>query len=136
MPFFPVRNVLRIPILCGALVVSRYGLWGFDVAVVNIFQEQVPLEKMGRFNGIQESLNSLSEIAIAILAMILHKPSQFWLLALVSLASITTAAGLYSQAFPKLERSGWGCAAPYEALPEEDFEQREGSQGEEQRRDP
>merc|ERR1712224_884205 len=85
----------------GGVVLSRYGLWSFDVAVGQIFQERVTLEKRGRFNGVQESLNSFGEMSISILA-------------LVSLSSITFAACLFSQAVPMLEPGGEG----YEQLGE------------------
>merc|ERR1711924_310636 len=71
---------------------------------------------MGRFNGVQESLNSFGEMSISILAMVLHRTSQFWLLALVSLSSITFAACMFSQAVPMLEPGGEG----YEQLGEPD----------------
>ena len=118
MPFFPLASALRMPILCVAIVLSRYGLWAFDVAVVQIFQEQVPLHKMGRFNGVQESLNSASEIMMAVLAMVLHRPSQFWILSLISLAYITLAALLFSRACPTLEQKGreTGAYRPIEEL--------------------
>ena len=119
MPFFPIPTPLRIPVLCVAIVLSRYGLWSFDVATVQIFQERVPLHKMGRFNGVQESLNSASEITMALLAMALHRPSQFWILALISLSCITLAALLFTHAFPKLEQAGREAGA-YRPLAEDD----------------
>ena len=119
MPFFPMPTPLRIPVLCVAIVLSRYGLWSFDVATVQIFQERVPLHKMGRFNGVQESLNSASEITMALLAMVLHSPSQFWILALISLSSITSAALLFTHAFPKLEQAGREAGA-YRPLAEDE----------------
>ena len=126
MPFVPLRTAVRIPIFCGSVVISRYGLWAFDVAVGQLFQERVPLEKRGRFNAVQESLNSFGEMFISILSMILHRPSQFWLLALVSVSSITFAACIYSQAVPTLER-GKGGGIVYEEL-RESPERREGGE--------
>ncbi len=126
MPFVPLRTALRVPIFCGSIVLSRYGLWAFDVAVGQLFQEQVPLEKRGRFNAVQESFNSFGEMFISILAMILHRPSQFWLLALVSVSSITFAACFYTQAVPTLER-GKGGDIVYEEL-NESPERREGGE--------
>ena len=114
MPFVPLRTAHRIPVFCCGVVLSRYGLWSFDVAVGQIFQERVTLEKRGRFNGVQESLNSFGEMSISILAMVLHRTSQFWLLALVSLSSITFAACMFSHAVPMLEPKGEG----YEQLGE------------------
>ena len=86
-----------IYILMVSVVVSRVGLWGFDLSVTQLLQnEVVPAEAVGTVNGVQAALQALFGAGIYVLGMVLDAPRDFPLLALASYLCITLAAVLHT----------------------------------------
>ncbi|KAI8838939.1 Ferroporti-1 [Chytridium lagenaria] len=62
--------------VCG-VVMSRWGLWTFDLVETQLLQESVSSADMGVINGVQFSLQNLFELMSYVVTLIWHRPSQF-----------------------------------------------------------
>lgn len=82
-------------LLIGTLA-SRIGLWGFDCAVTQIYQETVPPNERGIVGGVQKVLNSNMDMLHFVLVIALPNPSQFGYLVLVSVAMVGVGLLLYA----------------------------------------
>ena len=77
------------------IVLSRMGLWAYDIAEVQIMQEGVPRQLIGAVNSTERSLQKMFELASYVTVMIWHDPAQFSVLVFISCASIATSAVLF-----------------------------------------
>jgi hypothetical protein len=75
---------------------ARFGLWGFDLSVNQLMSTTVPQQVLGRVSGVQQSLENFFGAGAAVSAVILADPSQFWILACGSWASVTIAGLLHT----------------------------------------
>lgn len=73
------------------VVTARFGLWIFDLSVIQIVQENVIESERGVVNGIMSSMNFFNDMVHFLLVTILPNPSQFGYLTIVSFLSIATA---------------------------------------------
>jgi len=78
-----------------ALMLSRWGLWTFDLSVTQLVQEGVPEEELGVTSGVQGSLQSLFELSISIVAVAVPSPKTFPWLGVVSLLQVLLAFLVY-----------------------------------------
>ncbi|KAF8060042.1 solute carrier family 40 member 1 [Scenedesmus sp. PABB004] len=83
-------------VLLSGLVASRFGLWTFDLSVLQQQQELVPGEQLGTVSGVQASLQSAFEIASFVAGCVLHRPEQFPVLMAGSVCAVAAAAALYA----------------------------------------
>lgn len=86
-----------------SIVVSRFGLYAFDLAEIQLMQTCVSSQERGTVNATEKSLTKIAELAIYVLAILFSRPSQFFILAVISTACIGTAAIFYS----------YWCTTPY-----------------------
>eukprot|EP00747_Dinoflagellata_sp_TGD_P180528 gnl/TRDRNA2_/TRDRNA2_33140_c0_seq1.p1 gnl/TRDRNA2_/TRDRNA2_33140_c0~~gnl/TRDRNA2_/TRDRNA2_33140_c0_seq1.p1 ORF type:complete len:325 (+),score=30.51 gnl/TRDRNA2_/TRDRNA2_33140_c0_seq1:102-977(+) len=92
-------HLLPATLLVGSVGVSRLGLWGFDLSVSQLLQEQVsPTSSLAAVNGVQKSLEAFFGASASVATILLHDPSQFFLLSLGSFASVTSAGILHTAA--------------------------------------
>ena len=84
-----------IALLVG-LVPSRFGLWMFDLALMQIYQETVSANDRGIVGGVQWVLNYNFDMLRFVLVTGLSKPSQFPYLMLISVALVGLGFALYS----------------------------------------
>ncbi|GAB4820184.1 hypothetical protein N2152v2_007230 [Parachlorella kessleri] len=97
----------RAVLLClvWGLVLSRFGLWTFDLAVNQLIQESVEHSQLGSINGVQGSLQSLCQMLAYAAGAVVWQPEKFaWLMA-ASCVVVATAAALYT-AFAVLSQCG------------------------------
>ena len=73
------------------VVTARFGLWIFDLSVVQIVQENVIESERGVVNGIMSSMNFFNDMIHFLLVTILPNPNQFGYLTIVSFLSVSTA---------------------------------------------
>lgn len=85
------------------LALSRFGLWGFDLSVTQILQEQVPEEVIGTVNGVQGSLQEFMQIVMYCVTLLFTDPASFWILVSAAIGNVGLAAVIYSV---------WFAAAP------------------------
>jgi iron-regulated transporter 1 len=78
-----------------SVILSRFGLWGFDLCVTQMLQERVEQQQqIGAINGVQVALQNAFD-ALAALSCVLW-PDHFAFLILGSLGSVTVAALLHT----------------------------------------
>lgn len=81
--------------MIGCLVMSRLGLYVFDLAAGQLLQEQVDDKDMGAVNGVQGSLQQVAQLMVYALGMAFGAPSQFPWLMVASWTAVTGAALMY-----------------------------------------
>ena len=88
------QTTLAAALFVVALMTSRVGLYGFVLAEVQIFQENVPDAIRGRVGAAASSYNNALGLAIYAAALFFPAPADFPLLAWASCASVALAASL------------------------------------------
>jgi len=78
------------------LAMSRFGLWGFDLSVTQIMQEQVPVGVIGVVNGVQGSLCEMFQIIMYALTLWITNPADFWILVSAAISNVCLAALIYN----------------------------------------
>lgn len=95
--FYASINANFLWIIIVSVIVSRFGLWGFDLCVTQLLQERIePLEKIGEVNGVQVALQNAFDALAALSCVILPNPDTFCYLILGSFGSVTIAALLHT----------------------------------------
>lgn len=105
-----------LPFLLVGLVLSRFGLWGFDLAVNQLVQESVAPEALGAVSGAQSSLQNLAQLLAYSAGVAVWQPEQFALLMAGSVGAVAAAAALYT-AFALRASCGRGAAPAQSANP-------------------
>lgn len=83
--------------LVGGIILSRVGLWGFDLSVQIIVQEEVEAEIRGAFSAVEASWQNVFEMCSYTLTIVLSSPSQFEWPATISVAAVFCAWALYTR---------------------------------------
>ena len=78
------------------LALSRFGLWGFDLSVTQIMQEQVPQEVIGTVNGVQSSICEMFHIIMYIATLVITNPADFWLLVTAAISNVGLSAVIFT----------------------------------------
>ena len=89
------------PMLAGAALVlgvcfSRLGLWGFDLCVQYLVQEDTPEATRGSFSAIEMSLQNLFELVSFATTMVFYRPVQFKLPIFISAGAIASSAACFA----------------------------------------
>ncbi len=94
--FYASDHVAFLWIIVASVIVSRFGLWGFDLCVTQLLQERIePPEKIGQVNGTQVALQNAFDALAALSCVLLPNPDTFCYLILGSFGSVTIAALLH-----------------------------------------
>ena len=83
-------------IFLACLVLSRVGLWTFDLAERQIMQEFVPEEKRGIINSVEFSLTNVFSLLSFGLGIVWSQPEQFGVIVIISFCAVSLAAVLYT----------------------------------------
>ena len=95
--FYASVHVAFLWIIVVSVIVSRFGLWGFDLCVTELLQERIePPEKIGQVNGTQVALQNAFDALAALSCVLLPNPGTFCYLILGSFGSVTIAALLHT----------------------------------------
>jgi iron-regulated transporter 1 len=70
-------NNNKSTLLVVGLVLSRFGLWTFDLAANQLIQETVHVDKLGRVNGVQSSLQSFCQMFAYVAGVVVWQPEKF-----------------------------------------------------------
>ncbi|KAI3430443.1 hypothetical protein D9Q98_005038 [Chlorella vulgaris] len=109
--------VRRYALVCG-LVLSRFGLWSFDLAVTQLMQETCQHASLGAVNGVQGSVQSLFQMLAFGAGVLLPATDSFvWLMA-GSCGVVALAAALCT-AFALRTSCGAGLGSPLPEAQEE-----------------
>ncbi|XP_033640075.1 solute carrier family 40 member 1-like [Asterias rubens] len=79
----------------GGMVLSRVGLWMFDLVTTQLIQENVQEKERGAFCGMQRALECFMDMLHFILVIILPSPETFGYLIILSFIFICIGAMLY-----------------------------------------
>ncbi|KAL1874775.1 hypothetical protein VTK73DRAFT_194 [Phialemonium thermophilum] len=74
---------------------SRIGLWGFDLSVQNIVQDEIQGDRRGTFSTVESSFQNLFDLLSWVLTIIWPNPASFQWPVVVSVAAVYAAGGLY-----------------------------------------
>ena len=78
--------------MLGAMILSRAFLWSTDLAETQIMQEWVEPGRRGTINAMQTASSQIFFIAILLLGVVYHNPTQFSHLIMFSVAAVFAAA--------------------------------------------
>ena len=78
------------------VILSRIGLWGFDLSAQCIVQDQVSHEHRGAFSTMEASFQNLFELLSYVTTIIFSRPDQFKWPTIISTAAVYAAGGLYT----------------------------------------
>ncbi|VVB13082.1 unnamed protein product [Arabis nemorensis] len=82
--------------LMAGVATSRLGLWMFDLAVIQQMQDLVPESDRCVVGGVQNSLQAALDLMANLLGIIVSNPEDFWILTLISFATVSLAGLLYT----------------------------------------
>ncbi|KAF2139465.1 uncharacterized protein K452DRAFT_275786 [Aplosporella prunicola CBS 121167] len=88
--------LLSASALVGGTILSRVGLWGFDLSTQIIIQEEVEAENRGSFSSIETSWQNVFELCSYVATIVFSKPEQFRWPVLISFLAVSTAGSLYA----------------------------------------
>jgi iron-regulated transporter 1 len=134
------------PMLAGATLVSgvalsRLGLWGFDLSVQFLVQDDAPAASRGSFSAIEMALQNVFELLSFATTMVFYRPEDFRIPMYISAAAVAASAACFAGFVRKrrghllhtdkcLKRMGKG-KGKYQVLPtiEEEVELDQGGGG-------
>lgn len=82
--------------LVTAVILSRTGLWGFDLSAQLIIQDDVEPDMRGSFSSLEASFQNGFEMLAFLSTIIFPRPEQFRYPAAISALAVATAAILYA----------------------------------------
>ena len=86
-----------------SVILSRIGLWSFDLTAQLLVQNSVNASQRGSFSATESSLQNFFELCTFATTIIWSRPEQFRYPATISLAAIFVAAACYAR-YVRLER--------------------------------
>ncbi|KAB5513157.1 Ferroporti-1 [Coniochaeta sp. 2T2.1] len=78
------------------VVVSRVGLWSYDLCAQGIVQDEVEAAHRGSFSTVEAAFQNLFELASYVTTIIFSRPDQFRWPVVISIAAVYVAGGLYA----------------------------------------
>ena len=91
------NSLISLGLLMGGIVMSRIGLWMTDLVITQLFQENVPEQERGIVSGVQNSFNSIMDVAHFVMVTVAPKPEQFGVLILISVVMVSIGLAFYSR---------------------------------------
>ncbi|KAK5956990.1 hypothetical protein OHC33_001359 [Knufia fluminis] len=85
------------------VILSRVGLWSFDLTAQLLIQNSVDASQRGSFSATESSLQNFFELCTFAMTIIWSKPEQFKYPAAISLLALYAAAACYAR-FVRVER--------------------------------
>ncbi|TDZ40668.1 Solute carrier family 40 member 1 [Colletotrichum trifolii] len=82
--------------LVSGVVLSRVGLWGYDLSAQTIIQGQVDVQHRGAFSTVEASVQSVFELLSYAATVVFSRPEQFRWPVLMSVGAVYAAGGLYA----------------------------------------
>ena len=84
-------------IMVAGVVMSRVGLWGFDLSVQLLVQESVEPKARGSFSSMEASFQNFFELCAYLSTLVFSRPDQFRFPILMSAAAILVADATYAK---------------------------------------
>ena len=94
--FFTEQFAFTIYIFLACIVLSRLGLYSFDLAEIQIMQQLVDQQDSGIINSTEGSLTKVADLVVFIAALLFSTPANFVFLVAGSLTCVGMACLLYT----------------------------------------
>jgi hypothetical protein len=78
-------------LVIAGVILSRIGLWGYDLSVVQLYQNRVAPSLRGTVGGTQTILNNVAEFVPFVLGMIVSGVDDFWIVVVVGYLGVGAA---------------------------------------------
>ena len=88
-------SFLSLSVLMTGVILSRVGLWGFDLVITQLIQENVLESERGLFNGVHSALNNLLDLLMYFLVINFPQFDKFGLLVIISLFTTSSCYVMY-----------------------------------------
>ena len=82
--------------LVGSVILSRIGLWGFDLCAQSIVQEEVNEHSRGAFSTVEASFQNLFELLAYMMTIVFSRTDQFQWPVVTSVVAVYVAGGIYA----------------------------------------
>lgn len=86
-----------LPFFIIAVILSRLGLWSFDLCAQLIIQESTLPSQRGSFSSVEAALQNFFELCAFAMTIMFPRPQQFCYPALVSLLAVSCSAILFAK---------------------------------------
>ncbi|KAF2017624.1 hypothetical protein BU24DRAFT_420667 [Aaosphaeria arxii CBS 175.79] len=83
--------------LAAGVALSRVGLWGFDLSVQYLVQEDAPEATRGSFSAVEAALQNFFELVSFAITMIFHRPEQFQIPVFISAGAVALSATCFAR---------------------------------------
>lgn len=93
---FVDQNIFFVYLFLFFIIISRIGLWTFDLVEVQIMQEYIQENQRGIINGVESSLTNLAYLIIFGIATIFHKPKEYFIIVFFSYIILFISSILYT----------------------------------------
>ena len=90
------RKIFAASGLVGGVILSRCGLWAFDLCAQSIVQQEVTEENRGAFPTVEASFLNFFELLSYASTIVFSRPNQFRWPIVISTAVVYAAGGLYT----------------------------------------
>lgn len=90
------QNIITASGLVAGVILSRVGLWSFDLCTQIIIQEDVEESHRGSFSTVEAAFQNLFELLSYATTIVFSKTDQFLYPSVISTAAVYIAGGLYT----------------------------------------
>ena len=94
--FLAASDSSLIYLFLALIVISRLGLWSFDLVQVQVIQEYVNDTNRGIVSGVEYSLTNLAYLILLGIGIIFNQPEQFIWIVLISYFVLVISSIIYS----------------------------------------
>ncbi|KAL6244568.1 hypothetical protein RBB50_008810 [Rhinocladiella similis] len=84
-------------VFIAGVIMSRLGLWSFDLCAQLIIQESITPSHRGSFSSVEMSVQNFFELCTFATTIVFPKPAQFRYPAVISLVAVFASAALYAK---------------------------------------
>ncbi|KAH8897266.1 hypothetical protein GQ53DRAFT_818538 [Thozetella sp. PMI_491] len=82
--------------LAAAVAFSRVGLWGYDLSVQNIVQDEVQGDRRGLFSTVEAAFQNVFDLLAWVLTIVWSDPASFQWPVVISVAAVYMAGGFHT----------------------------------------
>lgn len=90
------RPMLAGLTLVAGVILSRIGLWGFDLSVQFLVQDSTPEQTRGSFSAVEMSLQNVFELLSFLTTMVFYRPEDFKYPVYISAAAVAASAACFA----------------------------------------
>ena len=101
--FLGTETRLAAAALVTGVIISRTGLWGFDLCVQYLVQEDAPEDSRGSFSATEAAVQNFFELISFGVTMIFHRPEEFRIPVYISAGTLAVSAACFA-AFVRQKR--------------------------------